>query len=605
MALKKPSEVIKSKLVEDYSPLPISIEKNLKDVEYLEEFKSASSISESFNFFKNNLEKLAEINTFQEKIESLKSQITEKITREDLENAMLSQLMIIDENFVQIKSQVNGINRSDLRQFRETVRNIENVVNNLIENEIPSYKKLITSSEVNLNTKVESLEDKIFEDLQDYKNLISEFILSIDNKITEYNSILEQNVKTISEQDEKLSSTSNQIVSVAKIVNKRIEEERNNRIRFFEEVDSKISDIKSDVVVNEEHLKKVDSYLHNHHSRVINLREEVFNEIRKLPIGDFDNNIRELERKINRIEELYGSINVDTIVENVLKEGLLTEPPETKNSDPLTPLDQNFVTQQELQNHYKLFLNRIQQQLSTIGGGGETQLKYLDDIVGIATNAAAYDGKVLSYNHSLRKFEFIVGGGGGNAAITISDTPPANPQAGNLWYDSSIGRTFIYYIDIDGAQWVDASPSGGTPQTGTGTDTWITTSVGIHTLSSVGIGTTNPTSALTVSGDVLVVGIVTATDFNSASDVKLKENITVIDNPLDKIIRLEGVNFQWKETGKKSLGVIAQEVEKVLPELVSGEESKTVNYNGIIGLLIECVKKQQEEIDELKRLIDK
>jgi len=191
VALKKPSEVIKSKLVEDYSPLPISIEKNLKDVEYLEEFKSASSISESFNFFKNNLEKLAEINTFQEKIESLKSQITEKITREDLENAMLSQLMIIDENFVQIKSQVNGINRSDLRQFRETVRNIENVVNNLIENEIPSYKKLITSSEVNLNTKVESLEDKIFEDLQDYKNLISEFILSIDNKITEYNSILD------------------------------------------------------------------------------------------------------------------------------------------------------------------------------------------------------------------------------------------------------------------------------------------------------------------------------------------------------------------------------------------------------------------------------
>jgi predicted transcriptional regulator len=586
VTLKKPSEVIKSKLVEDYSPLPISIEKNLKDVEYLEEFKSASSISESFNFFKNNLEKLAEINTFQEKIESLKSQITEKITREDLENAMLSQLMIIDENFIQIKSQVNGINRSDLRQFRETVRNIENVVNNLIENEIPSYKKLITSSDVNLNSKVESLEDKIFEDLQDYKNLISEFILSIDNKITEYNSILEQNVKIISEQDKKLSSTSNHIASVAKIVNTRIEEDKRQRDIFFTEVDSKILDIKTnvsiheehltkffdkvdnkildirdDVVHNEEHLKKVDTYLQNHHSRVINLREEVFNEIKKLPIGDFDNNIRELERKINRIEELYGSINIDTIVENVLKEGLLTEPPETKNSDPLTPLDQNFVTQQELQNHYKLFLNRIQQQLSTIGGGGETQLKYLDDIVGIATNAAAYDGKVLSYNHSLRKFEFIVGGGGGNAAITISDTPPANPQAGNLWYDSSIGRTFIYYVDIDGSQWVDASPSGGVPQNII--NTWVTTSVGIHTLSSVGIGTTDPTSALTVSGDVLVVGIVTATDFNSASDVKLKKNITVIDNPLDKIIRLEGVNFQWKETGKKSLGVIAQEVEKV------------------------------------------
>ena len=79
----------------------------------------------------------------------------------------------------------------------------------------------------------------------------------------------------------------------------------------------------------------------------------------------------------------------------------------------------------------------------------------------------------------------------------------------------------------------------------------------------------------------------------------------MIDNPIDKIIRLEGVNFEWKENGKKSIGVIAQEVEKVLPELVSGEESKTVNYNGIIGLLIECVKQQQKEINDLKDRLDK
>jgi selenocysteine lyase/cysteine desulfurase len=52
------------------------------------------------------------------------------------------------------------------------------------------------------------------------------------------------------------------------------------------------------------------------------------------------------------------------------------------------------------------------------------------------------------------------------------------------------------------------------------------------------------------------------------------------------------------------MGVIAQNIEEVLPELVSGEESKTVNYNGIIGLLIECVKTQQEQIDELNRRLD-
>jgi len=64
-----------------------------------------------------------------------------------------------------------------------------------------------------------------------------------------------------------------------------------------------------------------------------------------------------------------------------LTEGLLNEPPNIKNSDPLTPLDQKFVTFQQLNEHYQLFINRIQQQIATIGGGGETQFKFLDDVV--------------------------------------------------------------------------------------------------------------------------------------------------------------------------------------------------------------------------------
>jgi hypothetical protein len=64
-----------------------------------------------------------------------------------------------------------------------------------------------------------------------------------------------------------------------------------------------------------------------------------------------------------------------------LNEGLLNEPPSIKNSDPLTPLNQNFVTFDQLNEHYQLFINRIQQQMATIGGGGETQFKFLDDVV--------------------------------------------------------------------------------------------------------------------------------------------------------------------------------------------------------------------------------
>jgi len=87
--------------------------------------------------------------------------------------------------------------------------------------------------------------------------------------------------------------------------------------------------------------------------------------------------------------------------------GLLAEPSDAKiQQDPLTPLDQKFATLDDLQKHYSTFLSRIQQQLSTLGGGGETKLRYLDDVVGIATNSGAYDGKYLQWNSTTNRAEF-------------------------------------------------------------------------------------------------------------------------------------------------------------------------------------------------------
>ena len=96
-----------------------------------------------------------------------------------------------------------------------------------------------------------------------------------------------------------------------------------------------------------------------------------------------------------------------TEVANILTEGLLNILPQEKTPDPLTPLNQNFATLDDLQNHYRLFLNRIQQQLSTLGGGGETQLRYLDDVVGVATNPTFYNDKFLQWDSSSNKAEFV------------------------------------------------------------------------------------------------------------------------------------------------------------------------------------------------------
>jgi len=104
--------------------------------------------------------------------------------------------------------------------------------------------------------------------------------------------------------------------------------------------------------------------------------------------------------------------------------GLLAEPSNVKqNNDPLTPLNQKFATLDDLQKHYSTFLSRIQQQLSTLGGGGETRLRYLDDIVGIATNSGAYNNKFLQWNSTTNKAEFVDPNDvGGTTIVNISGT---------------------------------------------------------------------------------------------------------------------------------------------------------------------------------------
>jgi hypothetical protein len=117
----------------------------------------------------------------------------------------------------------------------------------------------------------------------------------------------------------------------------------------------------------------------------------------------------------------------------------------------------------------------------------------------------------------------------------------------------------------------------------------------LDVLGNVGIGTTNSGNC----GILEVVGVICATDFNSTSDITLKTNIKTVTDPLEKVIQLNGVSFNWKNNQESSYGVIAQELEKVLPELVKGKETKTVNYNGIIAVLIESIKELNQKVEGL------
>ena len=96
---------------------------------------------------------------------------------------------------------------------------------------------------------------------------------------------------------------------------------------------------------------------------------------------------------------------------------------------------------------------------------------------------------------------------------------------------------------------------------------------------------------------------------NAASDFRLKENIKPIENPLDKVLNLNGVNYQWKykeNDRKKYIGLIAQEVEKVLPEVVFQHDGNYgLNYKFLVPLLVEAVKERQNQIENLKERLNK
>ena len=140
------------------------------------------------------------------------------------------------------------------------------------------------------------------------------------------------------------------------------------------------------------------------------------------------------------------------------------------------------------------------------------------------------------------------------------------------------------------------------------------TASGIITLSNSTASTTKTTGALVVTGGVGISGALNVGGdvvAYASSDERLKDNIELISNPIEKVQSLKGVTWNWNDNADElqqslpNVGVIAQDVEKVLPELVTDRDNgyKGVDYAKLTGLLIEAIKEQQKEIDELKSKI--
>jgi hypothetical protein len=124
-------------------------------------------------------------------------------------------------------------------------------------------------------------------------------------------------------------------------------------------------------------------------------------------------------------------------------------------------------------------------------------------------------------------------------------------------------------------------------------------------------GSQTITGTLTVTGAITATGDITAF---SASDIRFKENIITIESPIKKIKMISGNTYDWKAENKdihgfegNDVGVIAQEIEEVLPQLVVTRDNgyKAVKYDKLVALLIEGIKEQQKQIEDLSNKINK
>ena len=158
----------------------------------------------------------------------------------------------------------------------------------------------------------------------------------------------------------------------------------------------------------------------------------------------------------------------------------------------------------------------------------------------------------------------------------------------------------------------NTSPSNALVISGSAANGGVTISgsaVNIETFVGIGVGEGNATHALTLPDTSGPAGQAKANAFLSYSSIRYKGDVKPLKSAIDTISKLQGVSYNWKDTGKKDFGFIAEEVGKVLPEIVEWsadpEYANTMDYTRIISFLVEAVKEQQKKIDFLAEKLDK
>ena len=353
------------------------------------EFKS---YDQEIKEIKESIPSVPEVRYYDKEIQELRDSIPS-----------VPEVKYYDQDIKELKESIHEVKDRYIPDFRWIIKTFsqldegqENLVSNLTE--------IKSKLEMEINDLVESIDVVKFEAGVDAK-----YIKSIDEKLTSSENTL---IETIGETKEKIFKEIKDTSVKVWNLKKELQEDDSKLKKELGAQYKKLGKSLNEIIESQEQKdSKVNVYLRGLKEEIDNLPEVRYYDEQISEVSDSVKSVRNLvevlENKLNR--KIEG-----------LKESILVVPPTEDNTDPLTPLDKNFATLDDLSNHYRLFLNRIQQQLSTLGGGGEVRLEFLDDI---DRDSAKVNGKFLKYDSSLDKWVgATASGGGGGGGISVVGT---------------------------------------------------------------------------------------------------------------------------------------------------------------------------------------
>ena len=390
-----------------------------------------------------------EIEAICEQVDLVRAFISEKIEE-------LPEVKYYDEQVKDIEDRIESINQNiaslpQPKYYEEDLFSIKKDIEN-VKNSIPTFPKWV--NEVN--------EVPDFSWIGKTFSVIDDDFIKVTDTIDVLRETVDLNLKELSEDiDKKRFEGKVELTTKSEEIQNKIQEEKDKIWKELRESSLKIWEYHKEFKDDDRKLKKqilgeynslkqslsdkINQFNENSvktDKLLLNYFEDLKKEISNIPeIKYYDNELRKVNLEIKEIRNLVSAIKLEQkVIQESLEEGLLNEPPNEKESvggqeDPLTPMDQKFATLDDLAGHYRLFINRIQQQIATIGGGGAGFIKDLDDVTfdaGIGTN------KLLIYNGSKWVGIASTALSGSTSLVQLTDVDDSNLGDGRfLRYDAS------------------------------------------------------------------------------------------------------------------------------------------------------------------------